>query len=154
MMKLATLISTLIVVPALSFADDAAKAHLLEVGKTSFATCAACHGPDGKGLAVGTSKMAPSFEGSKIVNGDPAVLALLILKGIQKEGTDYMGMMMPLGGALDDEKLAGVMTYLRGSFGNTASVVTADDAKKYREQWKDIAAPVTRAKLAELAAKP
>ncbi len=153
-MKVATLISTLIALPFAGFADDAAKAHLMEVGKTAYATCAACHGPDGKGLAVGASKMAPSFEGSKIVVGDPSVLALVILKGIQKEGTTYMGMMMPLGASLDDEKLAGVMTYLRQSYGNTAAVVTAEDAKKYREQWKDIAAPVTRAKLAELAAKP
>ena len=56
------------------------------------------------------------------------------------------------GAALDDEKLAGVMTHVRGSFDNKAAPVTPEDAKKYREQWKDIKAPVTRAKLAELSA--
>jgi mono/diheme cytochrome c family protein len=59
--------------------------------------------------------------------------------------------MAPLEAAFpDDEKLAAVMTYVRNSFGNSASVVTAADVKKFREQWKDIKAPVTRAKLTEL----
>ena len=80
------------------------------------------------------------------------VMALVVLKGIQKEGTEYLGMMAPLGAALDDEKLAAVMTYVRGSFGNKGAAVTKEDAAKYREQWKDIKAPVTRAKIAELSA--
>jgi hypothetical protein len=54
--------------------------------------------------------------------------------------------------ALDDEKLAGVLTYVRNSFGNKAEVVTAEDAKKYREMFKDIKAPVLRADLEKTAA--
>lgn len=121
----------------------------------SYMMCAACHGMDAKGVQAGPSKMAPSLIDSKIALGDPAILALTILKGIQKEGTEYLGMMAPLGAALDDEKLAAVMTYVRGSFGNKAAAVTVEDAKNFREQWKAIEAPVSRAKLAELsAAKP
>jgi len=134
-------------------ADEAETAKQLETGKTSFMMCAACHGMDAKGVQAGPSKMAPSLVDSKIALGDPAVMALVIINGIQKEGTEYLGMMAPLGAALDDEKLAAVMTYVRGSFGNKAPAVTTADAKKYREQWKDITGPVTRAKLAELAAK-
>jgi len=132
-------------------ADDAQKAKLMEVGKTAFATCMACHGPDGTGLAIGDKKMAPSLAGSKAVTSEPAAFALAVLKGIQKDpaNAQILGVMAPLEMALDDEKLAGVMTYVRNSFGNTASVVTPEDAKKYREQFKDIKAPVTRAQLEE-----
>lgn len=136
-------------------ADEAQKAKLIEVGKANFATCMACHGPDGTGLAVGPDKkMAPSLAGSKIANGDPAVFALSVLKGIQKDpaNTAILGIMAPLEMALDDEKLAGVMTYVRSSFGNKAEVVTPEDAKKYREMFKDIKAPVLRADLEKTAA--
>src|SRR6478736_4983618 len=74
-------------------------------------------------------------------------------KGVQAGPSKMAPTLIDSKTALDDEKLAGVMTYVRGSFGNKAPAVTAADAKKYREQWKDIAGPVTRAKLAELAAK-
>jgi hypothetical protein len=45
-----------------------------------------------------------------------------------------------------------VLTYVRNSFGNKAEVVTAEDAKKYREMFKDIKAPVLRADLEKTAA--
>ena len=79
--------------------------------------------------------MAPALGGSKITIGDPSVLALVLHNGIAKETQDYLGMMAPLGAALDDEKLAGVMTYVRNSFGNTASVVTVEDVKKSSSKW-------------------
>ncbi len=149
------LIFSFIVTAGLSIsasADEAATAKLMETGKASFMMCAACHGMDGKGVQAGPSKMAPTLIESKIALGDPSVMALVIINGIQKEGTEYMMAMAPLGAALDDEKLAGVMTYVRGSFGNKGPSVTVEEAKKYREQWKDVKAPVTRAKLAELSA--
>lgn len=152
-MKFAIQLALAATVPSFALADEAAKAKLMETGKAAFMTCAACHGADGQGVAAGPKKMAPSLTGSKITTGDPAILALVITHGIAKETQDYLGMMAPLGAALDDEKLAGVMTYVRNSFGNTASVVTPADAKKYREQFKDTATPVTRAKIAELEKK-
>ena len=97
--------------------------------------------------------MAPSLVGSKIVTGDPSLLALVILKGIKKEGAEYMGMMASLEMVYpDDQKLADVMSYVRQSFGNTAAAVTAEDVAKFRVQWQDIKEPVSRAKLAELLA--
>ena len=142
---------------AVASADDAQKAKLMEVGKTAFATCMACHGPDGAGMAIPPDKkMAPSLAGSKIATGEPAAFALAVLKGIVKDpaNTQILGIMAPLEAQLaDDEKLAGVMTYVRNSFGNTASVVTPEDAKKFREQFKDIKAQVTRAQLEEAGKK-
>ena len=66
--------------------------------------------------------------------------------------TAILGIMAPLEATLDDEKLAGVMTYVRNSFGNKADVVTPEDAKKFREMFKDIKAPVLRADLEKTAA--
>jgi mono/diheme cytochrome c family protein len=137
-------------------ADEAQKAKLMEIGKAAYATCMACHAADGQGLPIPPDKkMAPALSGSKVAVGEPAAFALSILKGIQKDpaNAQILGVMAPLEAALDDEKLAGVMTYVRNSFGNTASVVTPDDAKKFREQFKDIKAPVTRAKLEEVSKK-
>ena len=137
-------------------ADEAQKAKLMETGKAAYATCMACHGPDGQGLAIPPDKkMAPSLAGSKIATGEPAAFALSVLKGIQKDPANLqiLGVMAPLEMALDDEKLAGVMTYVRNSFGNTASVVTPEDAKKFREQFKEVKAPVTRVQLEEAGKK-
>lgn len=132
-------------------AQDAAKDKLMEAGKATYMTCMACHGMDGQGMAVGPGKMAPSFTKSEIATGDPAIFALTILKGIAKEDQKFMGMMTPMEGTVPtDESLAGIMTYIRNSFDNNASVVTVEQAKAFREQWKDIKAPVTRAKLIEL----
>jgi mono/diheme cytochrome c family protein len=152
-MKKISIFAAFLALPYIASADDAAKAKLMEIGKANYAVCSACHGPEGKGVVMGAMKMGPTMEASKIINGDPAIFALVLLKGIQKEGAEYIGPMAAMGAALDDEKLAGVMTYVRNSFGNTAGVVTAEDTKKFREQWKDMAGPVSRAKLAELAEK-
>ncbi|MGB0991742.1 MAG: c-type cytochrome [Akkermansiaceae bacterium] len=141
-----TIITTLIAAASMgvSLADDAD-------GKAAYAMCAACHGADGKGMDVGAKKMAPTLEKSKIVNGDASVFALVVLKGIKKEGDAHIGIMAPLEGVYStDKKLAAVLTYVRKSFGNTSKPVTEEDAAKFRAKWKDHKEPVTRAKLAEL----
>lgn len=125
-------------------ADEAA-------GKAAFTICSACHNPDGTGLPIGDKKMAPSLVASKVVTGDASVLALVILKGIKKEGAEHIGIMAPLEAIYaEDKKLADVMTYVRTSFGNKAAAVTVEDAAKFRAKWTDTKEPVTRAKLAEL----
>lgn len=107
-------------------------------GQASFALCAACHGMDGKGMKIGTALMAPSLSGSEIVLGDPDKFSLVILKGLKKETADFMGVMAPLGASLDDKQLAGVMTYVRNSFGNSAPAITVETAKKARGRFADI----------------
>ncbi len=141
------------IIPTLCSALVFATGHVLaqdDLGKTMFAVCMACHGPDAQGLPVGPQKMAPPLAGSKLANGDPSVFALIVLKGIQKETQQYVGIMAPLEATLDDAKLAAVMTYVRSNFGNKSPAVTAEEAKAFREKWKDVKAPVTRAKLDEL----
>jgi mono/diheme cytochrome c family protein len=144
MEHLALLAAALLAAPLATGQDPA------DLGKTMFLVCTACHGPDAKGLDVGGQKMAPPLAGSKIATGNPEVFAMIVLKGIQKEDTKWLGIMAPLETSLDDTNLAAVMTYVRSNFGNTASAVTPEQAKAFREKWKDLKAPVTRAKVAEL----
>ena len=113
----------------------------MELGKTAYMNCMACHGADGKGMKVATAMMAPSLAGSELLLGDPDVPLLIVLKGIQKEGMDFMGMMAPLAAALDDEKLAAVLTYTRNSFGNSAPAVTVEQAAAARAKYADVDAP-------------
>ncbi len=118
-------------------------------GAAAYAMCAACHGPDGKGVApTPEMKMAPSLVGSKLAIGEPEVLARIILKGIKKEDAKYAGMMAPLETIYDDVKLAAVINHVRSSFGNTASAdVTAEQAKAFREKFAAQKEPTPRAEL-------
>ena len=49
-------------------------------------------------------------------------------------GKDYPGQvpMTPYEGLLNDEEIAAVLTYVRNSFGNTASAITAEKVKEVR----------------------
>lgn len=113
----------------------------MALGKATYMTCAACHGMDGAGLKVGPTLMAPSFTGSPTLLGDPNISLLVLYKGIEKENMDYMGMMAALGAALDDEKIAAVLTYVRNSFGNSASAITTEQAAAARAKFAPINAP-------------
>lgn len=128
---------------------------IMDLGKASYVTCAACHGVDGQGLKAGPMLMAPSFTGSPLLldaNHEKAIA--VVLKGIAKEDAKYLGMMAPLGAALDDEKLAAVLTYLRNSFGNSAPAITADQVKAARAKFDGLSAPagMTRKQIEEIGA--
>lgn len=113
----------------------------MDLGKVAYATCAACHGPDGAGLKAGPMLMAPSLHGSDLLLGDVDTALLIILKGIAKEGMDYMGMMASLGAGLNDEKMAAVLTYTRNTWGNSASPVTVEQAAAARAKFASVDAP-------------
>ncbi|MCG8601613.1 MAG: cytochrome c [Verrucomicrobiales bacterium] len=135
-------------------ADAAAEIDpaVMALGKTTYATCAACHGPDGTGLKAGPALMAPSLVGSEMLLGDPDLPLLVVLKGIAKENMDFMGMMAPLAAGLDDEKLAAVLTYTRNEWGNSAPAVTVEQAAAARAKFADVDAPagVKRAELQKI----
>lgn len=127
---------------------------VMALGKASYAMCAACHGPDGTGLKVGPALMAPSMIGSKVLLGDPDGPLLVVLKGIAKENMDFMGMMAPLGAALDDQKLAAVLTYVRNEWGNSAPAVTVEQAAAARAKFGGVNAPagVKRTEIEQIVA--
>jgi len=51
---------------------------------------------------------------------------------IEVKGKKFNGAMTPFEGLLKDDELASVLTYVRKSFGNNASVINAEQVKKVR----------------------
>jgi mono/diheme cytochrome c family protein len=91
--------------------------------------CYTCHGDDGKGTQAGDSLIAPSLHNNPRVIGNTASLINLVLHGMQGpiDGVNYTGGMMPSISSNGDEYVANVLTYIRNSFGNEGSLVTAND---------------------------
>jgi len=123
---------------------------VMTVGQAAYANCLACHGADGKGMKAGPMSMAPALAGSEILLGDPDASLLVVLKGIAKETNDYLGIMAPLAAALDDEKLAAVLTYARNSFGNSAPAVTVEQAAAARKKFAEVPMVISRSKIEEI----
>jgi mono/diheme cytochrome c family protein len=113
-------------------ADAPVDAALMEVGKASFLLCGACHGQNGEGGPI-----APPLAGSEWVTGPVSNLIKIQLRGltgpITVAGKEYD---MPGGMAAlsyqTDEQVAGVLTYIRNSFGNKASGVSPEQVAALR----------------------
>ncbi len=101
--------------------------------------CNTCHQPDGNGLSASGF---PPLAGTPWVTGSDERLIKLVLNGIQGPmevlGQKYGGQvpMTPFGGLLNDEEVAAVVTYVRNSFGNKASVVSPEQVKMVRDATK------------------
>lgn len=101
--------------------------------------CVTCHQPDGNGLPAA---QFPPIAKSRWVTGNPERLIRLTLHGlmgpIEVNGTQYQGLvpMTPFKG-LSDEEIAGVLTFVRNSFGNQASPIVPDQVKSVRAATKD-----------------
>jgi mono/diheme cytochrome c family protein/glucose/arabinose dehydrogenase len=102
--------------------------------------CLGCHQADGRGL----EKVAPTLVESRYTTGpDGSAATRILLAG--KEGT--MGLMPPLGGALSDEQIASVLTYVRREWGNTGAPVSLEDVREVRGLTKSRTRPWTDAEL-------
>lgn len=103
-------------------------------GKQLYAqACAACHGANGAGV----SGAFPPLDGSEYVTGDKARLVGIVLQGhsgpIEVGGETYNGVMPPFAGRFSDAQLAGLLTYVRRAWSNSASPISADDVEHMRE---------------------
>ncbi len=99
-------------------------------GRTLFnSVCFACHGTDGHGAPMpdGGRTIAPSLADSRRVLGDERATIAILLHGLQGavDGVDYGAPMVPMN-SYSDAELAGVLTYIRNSFGNRAPAVEAE----------------------------
>lgn len=85
--------------------------------------CAACHQPHGGGNAG----VAPPLAGSDWVAGPPERLARVVLHGlygpVQVNGQTWNLHMPGLGTVFDDDKIAGILSYVRRAWGNAAPPV-------------------------------
>jgi mono/diheme cytochrome c family protein len=124
---------------------------VLELGKITFQSCVACHGPDGKGMKAGDLQMAPSLHDSEFIKGDNAdLLTAVILKGILKEDNKYIQAMLPLELALNDEQIAALIAYVTKEFGKKRRSPTANDVAKWRKEYADQKSPWKRKDLEEM----
>ncbi len=102
--------------------------------------CATCHQSDGKGL---DASGFPPLAGTDWVTGDEERLIKLTLKGlygpIEVNGKKYPGQvpMTPFEGLLKDDEVAAVLTFIRNSFGNEASVISTEKVKGTRASIED-----------------
>ena len=114
--------------------------------------CFACHGEDGRGArfegaAIGVTR-APSLEGSPRVTGHRDYVIKVLLHGMTGpiDGQSYTEVMIPMG-QNSDQWIADVASFLRNSWGNTASVITEDDVARVRASTTDRTVSWTAAEL-------
>jgi len=93
--------------------------------------CLACHMADGNGVPT----MNPPIVKTEYVLGDKTRLIKIVLNGfkedVQINGQSFSNNMSPHKD-LTDRQIADVLTYVRKSFGNKASSVSALQVKKVR----------------------
>ncbi|WP_314154488.1 cytochrome c [Rouxiella badensis] len=96
--------------------------------------CSACHRIDGKGY----TKSFPALAGNTAVMGDdPSSLINIVLAGAKTPVTreSITGLTMPdFAWRLNDQQVADVVTFIRSSWGNSASAVNAEEVAKLRKQ--------------------
>lgn len=104
-------------------------------GRMFMDSCAACHRLSGGG----EGRALPSLAGnSTVLAGAPDTLITLILRGARAPGTDgapSRSAMPPFGWRYDDQEIAALATYVRQSWGNQASAVTAGQVRAIRKRF-------------------
>ena len=97
-------------------------------------SCSACHFGNGEGQ----ERMFPKLAGGPFVQSvDATSLIRVVLEGMRSVGTDGQPTapaMPAFGWKLNDDQVAAVATYIRNSWGNAASSVSASDVAKMRKQ--------------------
>jgi len=113
-------------------------------------TCVACHQANGKGLP---GQFPPLIRTDWVLEPEPGRLIRAVLDGlsgpIQVEGQSYNGAMVPWRGALTDEEIAAVLTYVRQNpeWGNKAPEVKPERVKEVREKTKGRNQPFSQEEL-------
>jgi mono/diheme cytochrome c family protein len=121
-------------------------------GKALFeANCALCHNVDGSGKPA----QAPPLAGSEWVTTAGVNRLIRIpqvgLAGpIQVKGQEWNLNMAGMGAPYTDEQLADVLSYIRNSWGNQASVVTPEQVKQVRAEIGGRAQPYSADELKAL----
>lgn len=111
------------------------------------AKCAVCHQMSGEGIP----NVFPSLVGSEFATGDPVIPIRIVLHGfagpIERNGQKINGIMQPWKNDLSDQEIADVLSFIRSSWGNSATAVTAEQVKEQRELTKAKSGAYTEAEL-------
>lgn len=114
--------------------------------------CAQCHQADGNGVLG----VYPPLVASNWVTGHPQVVSRILINGLNGpivvKGSNYNGNMPAFGSsglALSDKDIAGVITYIRQEWGNSASEVTVATIAEYSDLYAGRSVPWQAADLKE-----
>jgi mono/diheme cytochrome c family protein len=128
-----------------SYQPKSGAAAMMARGKQVYdQICGACHGADG----LGKAGQAPPLAGSEYVTAKGisrlAHVPLLGVNGdVKVAGQDWNLSMAAMGAALSDSDLASVLSYVRTSWGNKASLVTPEDVAGVRKAIGKSVAPMS-----------
>lgn len=106
-------------------------------GKASYSIiCAGCHQEHGRGQ----DGVAPQLVDSDWVEGTPERLVRIVLGGMHgrvRVGGKVFDMEMPAWGALPDEQVAGILTYIRRAWDQRADPIDVATVKRIRQASAD-----------------
>lgn len=120
------------------------------LGKRVYSTtCIACHQANGQG----TPGVYPPLAGSEWAQGSEDRIVRIVLHGLTGplvvEGKEFNNTMAALGGALKDEQIANVLTYVRQEWGNNAPPVSVETVQRIRAETAGRNGPWTAPELAK-----
>lgn len=114
-----------------SLVQQDVKASIQRGKKVYELNCLTCHQMDGAGVP----RMNPPLIKTSYVLGDKKKLINIILKGFNEEveiNGEFYENPMPAQPQLTNQQIADVLTYVRNSFGNKASMITEAEVKVMR----------------------
>ena len=114
--------------------EDNLEKGMLEIGEQTYNVyCATCHQSNG----LGDGTRFPTLSQTKWVRGNKKELIKVLLEGLEGQidvkGVSYNGI-MPAHSFLSDAQIAGVLTYIRKSFGNNSSSISAIEVGNVRKE--------------------
>jgi cbb3-type cytochrome c oxidase subunit III len=126
-------VAALVVATAAAPGATAASPRAAAGAKVFATNCTGCHGANG----AGQPGIFPSLVANPYVSGDPKRVIHTVKYGltgkIVAKGVKYDGMMPPWTGTLTDSQIADVISYVRTSWGNKGSSVTAAQVRAVKK---------------------
>jgi mono/diheme cytochrome c family protein len=131
-----------------------AQQEQLKEGEIVYKTlCFSCHGDDGRGVTMAGAAegvmMAPPLAGSPRVQGHRDYVISTLLHGMTGPiaGQTFSGQVMLPMGTQNDQWVANIGSYVRNSFGNSASFITPEDVARVRASTSTRKTPWTATEL-------
>ncbi|MHB1078640.1 MAG: c-type cytochrome [Prosthecobacter sp.] len=110
----------------------------MKKGSSGYAVCGGCHQGNGGGLPG----QFPPLAKSEYVLGGTERLIRIVQHGltgpvtVNGQGFNTPGGMQPFGATMSSQDLANVLTFVRNSWGNEASMITKEMVQKVRDEEK------------------
>jgi mono/diheme cytochrome c family protein len=110
----------------------------MKKGASGYSVCGGCHQGNGGGIPG----QFPPLAGSEYVLGGTERLVRIVQHGltgpvtVKGQAFNTPGGMQPFGAAMSSQDLANVLTFVRNSWGNEATMVTKEMVQKVRDEEK------------------